>query len=58
MDQPPPPPRKSAAEFGRPRRFVLPIWWVSEFHRFVLPIRWVSVIFPIRSADLLGLLGF
>ena len=29
---------KSAAEFGRFRRFVLPICWVSEFRRFVLLI--------------------
>ena len=54
--QPPPPP-KLAAEFGRPRRFVPSICWVSEFRRFVLPLLWVSVILPIRSADLLGLLG-
>ena len=33
---------KSAAEFGRFRRFVLPICWVSEFRRFVLPICRVS----------------
>ena len=51
------PPPKSAAEFGRPRRFVPPICCVSEFRRFVWPILWVSVILPIRSADLLGLLG-
>ena len=35
MDFPTPP--KSAAEFGRPRRFVPLICWVSEFRRFVLP---------------------
>ena len=35
-------PPKSAAEFGRFCRFVLPICWVSEFRRFVLPICWVS----------------
>ena len=52
-----PPPPKSAADFGRPRRFVPPICWVPEFRRFVLPILWLSVILPIRSADLLGLLG-
>ena len=49
---------KSAAEFSRFRRCVLTICWVSEFRRFVLPIRGVSVIWPIRSADLLGFLGF
>ena len=49
---------KSAAEFGRFRRVVLPICWVSEFCQFVLPICGVSVIWPIRSADLLGFLGF
>ena len=42
---------KSAAEFGR---FFLPICWVSEFRHFVLPICGVSVIWPIRSTDLLG----
>ena len=30
----------------------------AEFGQFVLPICWVSVILPICSADLLGLLGF
>ena len=39
-----PPPPKSAAEFGR-------------FRRFVLPICGVSVIWPIRSADLFGVSG-
>ena len=29
-----------------------------RLRRFVLPIRWVSVILPIRSGDLLVLLGF
>ena len=57
VESQPPPPPKSAAEFGRPRRFVPLICWVSEFRPFVLPILWVSVILPIRSADLLGLLG-
>ena len=42
ITQPPPP--KSAAEFGRFCRFVLPICWVSEFRRFVLPICEGSVI--------------
>ena len=45
----PNPPPKSAAEFGRPRRFVPPICWVSEFRRHALPILWVSVILPICS---------
>ena len=51
-------PPKSAAELGRLRRFVLLIGCVPGFCRFVLPIRWVSVILPICSADLLGVLGF
>ena len=49
---------KSAAEFDQFRRFVLPICWVSELRRFVLPVCGVSVIWLIRSADLLGFLGF
>ena len=52
-----PPPPKLAAEFDRLRRFVLPICWVSEFRRFALAICGVSVIWPIRSANLLGPLG-
>ena len=52
MGQPPPPP-----QIGGRIRPTSPICWVSEFRRFVLPILWVSVILPIRSADLLGLLG-
>ena len=55
--QPPPPP-PSAAEFGRLCQIVLPICWVSEFCRFVLPSCGVSLIWPSRSANLLGPLGF
>ena len=45
------PPPKSAAEFGRLRRFVLPICWVSGLCPFVLLICGVSVNSPIRFAD-------
>ena len=44
-------PPKSAAEFGRPRRFLLPICWVSGFRPFVLLICGASVNSPIRFAD-------
>ena len=46
-----PPPPKSAAEFSRLRRFVLPICWVSGLRPFVLLICGVSVNSPIRFAD-------
>ena len=46
-----PPSPKSAAEFGRLRRFILPICWVSGFRPFVLLICGVSVNSPIRFAD-------
>ena len=48
---PPAPPPKSAAEFGRLRRFVPPICWVSGFRPFVLLICRVSVNSPIGFAD-------
>ena len=41
----PPPPPKSAAEFGRPRRFVPPICWLSAFRQFVR--RFVGISSPI-----------
>ena len=46
-----PPPPKSAAEFGRLCRFVLPICWVAGFRSFVLLICGVSVNSPIHFAD-------
>ena len=51
-------PPKLVAEFGRLRRFVLPICWVSESRRFALPICSVSVILPICSANSWGFCDF
>ena len=56
-DTTPPPPNRlpNSADFAD---LFCRFFWLSEFRRFVVPSRGVSVIWPIRSADLLGLPGF